>query len=257
MKTTSFIGAGRITGILLQGLQNKNMLFESIDVFDIDEKAIGKIQNSFPSVRKSETISDAVTNKTLLILAVHPPVFKEIAAEIRQLIDSRTIILSLIPKITIDKLCAAFPENKNIARMNPNAPSIVNEGYNPVSFSNKFDSEKKKEFTAVFSVLGDMPQTEDALIEAFAVITAMGYTYFDYQFTALINKAIEFGIDEKSAKLAVMKLAIGTAKTISSDFVRGEEKLNLVPVRPLAEIESSLKNAFNEKLSERFSMLKS
>lgn len=256
MKNTAFIGAGRITGILLQGMKSAEQDFSKITVYDPDTDHIEKIRKIYPEIIAASSAVEAVQNTDIIILAVHPPLFRETADKIKNRLNPETIILSLIPKFNLSVLHETFIENKNIIRMNPNAPTIINEGFNPVSFSENFDPVKKDNFINFFSVLGKMPEVKDELLEAFAVITAMGHTYFDFQFLALLNLAEEFGIDEKTAKQAIIQLAYGTAKTAMSDIINKDDVLNLVPVRPLSDYENTIRNTYEEKLRERYNLLK-
>ena len=255
MKTAAIIGAGRISRIILEGLKRKKEMFDEVRVYDVNREAAESIRGIVSSAIISESASDAASGADIVILAVHPPVFAETANAISGVLKQDTVLLSLVPKIRIPKTIEAFKGFSNVVRMNPNAPSIVNSGFNPVSFSEDFDSLKKADFIKRFSVLGEMPEVKDELIETYAVITAMGYTYFDYQFAELYNLAKEFGINENEARDAILKLAGGTVKAVTSENRVQYDYLNLVPVRPLSGIEDSVKNEYQEKLRERFKML--
>ncbi|HQE60363.1 MAG TPA: NAD(P)-binding domain-containing protein, partial [Spirochaetota bacterium] len=191
MKKAAIIGAGRISRIILEGLKRKNEMFEVVNVFDINQQAAQSIKEIVPFAEIFESAKEAVSGADIVILAVHPPVFSETANELMGVLKSDTVLLSLVPKIRISKTIESFGGLQNVARMNPNAPSIVNAGYNPISFSEGFDSAKKLELIKRLSVLGNMPEVKDDLIEAYAVITAMGYTYLDYQFAELFDLAKE------------------------------------------------------------------
>jgi len=255
MKTAAIIGAGRISRIILEGLKRKNEMFDEVRVYDVNREAAESIRGIVSSAIISESASDAASGADIVILAVHPPVFAETAHALSGVLKQDSVLLSLVPKIRISKTIEAFKGFRNVVRMNPNASSIVNSGYNPISFSSEFDSNKKAELIKRLSVLGDLPEIKDDLIEAYAVITAMGYTYFDYQFTEIFELAKEFGIDETDARTAILKLAEGTIKTVTGENRSQYEFLNLVPVRPLSGIEDSVKKEYQEKLRERFKML--
>lgn len=255
MNKAAIIGAGRISRIILEGLKRKNQMFDEVRVYDINQEAAQSIKEIVPFAEMFEFAKEAASGADIVILAVHPPVFAETANALSGVMKSDAVLLSLVPKIRISKTIDSFGGLQNIARMNPNAPSIVNAGYNPISFSEGFDSAKKLELIERLSVLGSIPEVKDDLIEAYAVITAMGYTYLDYQFAELFELAKEFGISENDARNAIQKLAEGTAKTVTAENRVQYDYLNLVPVRPLSGIEENIKNEYREKLRERFKML--
>ncbi|MBP7901637.1 MAG: NAD(P)-binding domain-containing protein, partial [Spirochaetes bacterium] len=211
MNKAALIGAGRISKIILEGLKKKKEMFDKVSVYDVNPEAAQSIKEIIPFAEISASAQEAAAGADIVILAVHPPVFAETANALSGVLKSDTVLLSLVPKIRISKTNDAFGGLRNVARMNPNAPSIVNAGYNPISFSEGFDNSKKSELIKKLSVLGDIREVEDTLIEAYAVITAMGYTYLDYQFSELFELAKEFGISENDAREAIQKLAEGTA----------------------------------------------
>ena len=51
---------------------------------------------------------------------------------VKNSIRKDALVISLAPKITIDKIKSVLPDVPNLARMNPNAGTYLNKGYNPV-----------------------------------------------------------------------------------------------------------------------------
>ena len=60
----------------------------------------------------------------------------QVLNEIRESVRENSIIISLAPKISIAKIQNEIPRAKKIVRMIPNAPSYINEGYNPINMFN-------------------------------------------------------------------------------------------------------------------------
>ena len=54
--------------------------------------------------------------------------------------------------------------------MIPNAPTVINKGYNPVAFSQAFDKKEKKDLSDFFKVLGDCPEVVEEKLEAYAIL---------------------------------------------------------------------------------------
>jgi pyrroline-5-carboxylate reductase len=255
MKSIGFIGGGRITRVILKGLLDAGKLPAEVTVSDCAETARDYIVKRFPGVRVISDPSEAA-HADIVIIAVHPPVLADIAASIRDSIRSDVVVLSLVPKIKLAKTRELFGGLKNVARMNPNIASIIGAGFNPISFSDEFDPEKKVGLFDLFGPLGKMPEVADEKIEIFAVISAMGPTYLSYQFAEIYNIAREFGLSDGDAADTVETMVTGAVRTLFRSGLPMEEALDLVPVRPLADIEESVKKAYGEKLRERYAMLK-
>ena len=140
MKTSiGFIGGGRITKIFIQGFQNAGLEFESIKVFEPNAETLEKLTAVFPQIEKSETAVSAASQQ-IVFLAVHPPMMMETLQNIKDAVSESTIVVSLAPKITLEKMASVLP-TKKLARMIPNATSFINDGFNPVSF---YRSEERR-----------------------------------------------------------------------------------------------------------------
>ncbi|HPB05963.1 MAG TPA: hypothetical protein PKX60_06965, partial [Prolixibacteraceae bacterium] len=86
-------------------------------------------------------------------IALHPPVIMETLDIIAEVISEETELISLAPKITIEKI-ASKVSSKYIARMIPNATSYINEGYNPIAFAPDMEKEDRKEIKKLLKPLG-------------------------------------------------------------------------------------------------------
>jgi pyrroline-5-carboxylate reductase len=255
-KSFGFIGGGRITKIILEGLRRKKSLPDEIHVSDPDREVLQKLKNEFPSISIYNT-NEKPASQDFVFVSLHPPVFKEVMEKVKGNIKMGSIILSLAPKLSIDKIKAILDGYDKIARINPNAPSYVNSGFNPVAFSSSLTNEDRKEITDIFKNLGAFPEVEEKNIEAYAITSAMGPTYFWPQLYELKELAISFGLSENEAKDAIENMIIGAVKTMFESNLEPKEVMDLVPVKPLGDEEENIKNIYRSKLKPLFEKLKS
>lgn len=255
MKTIGFIGGGRITKIFLQAFQNANVNFDGIVVYDVNEAALSNLKNKFPQVLVTRNIDETV-NAEIVILAVHPPVTMETLEKLKGKLSPESMLLSLVPKFTIEKAVALLGGFMNVARMNPSASTIVNKGVNPVAFSSSFENTKKKALLDLFKPLGYMPEIADSKIEAYAVVSAMGHTYFNFQLQKLKDLAVSFGLDEDEANKAISNMLWGTTETLFNSGLPYAEVNDLVPVKPMAEVEETIKGYYDQYLTGIYNKIK-
>ncbi len=239
MKTIGFIGGGRITRILLQGFKNANISFEKISVYETNEIVLNALKADYPQIDPSGTDASKAASSDWVFIALHPPVLAEAMQSLKEFIKKDALFISLAPKITIEKLQAILPNAQNIARMNPNAGTYVKRGFNPVCFARSASKTITREFTEVFEKLGKIPIVREEQIEAYAVISAMGHTYFWFQLQQLKELAQSYGLSEKEAKETISVMLMGTADTLFHSGLKYEEVINLVPVKPMAPHEAS------------------
>lgn len=255
MNLIGFIGGGRITGILLKAFENAGIIFDKIIVYDVNDQALNSLKMKYPVVSITKEIND-VMDSELLVLAVHPPVMVEILEKLKGNINKESVILSLAPKFTIDKIAGFLDDVKNIARINPSASSVCNKGVNPISFAENFSSEKKQQILSMLDLIGYSPVVDDSKIEAYAVISAMGHTYFNFQLQKLKELGVSFGLEDAEASKAITNMLWGTTETLFNSGMTYDEVANLVPVKPMAEVEDSIKGYYDEYLTAIFNKIK-
>ena len=255
MKTSiGFIGGGRITKIFLQGFQNAGLEFETVKVFDPNSDTLEKLIAVFPQIEKSQT-AVAAASQQIVFLAVHPPVMMETLQNIKDVVTESTIVVSLAPKITLEKMASVLP-TKKLARMIPNATSFINDGFNPVSFHIEMDKKEKKQMLKLLKKLGKTFETEESNLEGFAIVSAMLPTYFWFQWQELEKIGVETGLSEKEAKKAVQQTLKKAWKLYYKSDLTPAEVMDLIPVKPIGENEAEIKNILNTKLIGLFGKIK-
>jgi len=101
-KSMGFIGGGRITKILLQAFANKDVEFQSIIVFDTNVEVLKALKQQFPYIEMAENLLQAAS-EPIVFIALHPPVIMETLDKIAGANLRDVLIISLAPKITIER----------------------------------------------------------------------------------------------------------------------------------------------------------
>jgi pyrroline-5-carboxylate reductase len=251
-----FIGGGRVTTFILNGFKRKGRLPKEITVSDGNPEVLKKLKEQFPEIEIVPHGNTKAASKDIVFLALHPPAVKDGLAEIKSSLRETTVLISLAPRFTITNLSEIAGGFRRIIRMIPNAPSFVNEGYNPVVFSDAFTEKEKKGMLRFFSSLGDCPEVAEEKLEAYAIITAMGPTYLWFQIRELQNLAQSFGMTPTEAEDSVYAMASGTLSTLYESGLSPEQVMDLVPVKPIAEEEENIRNIYRTRLQGLYGKLK-
>jgi pyrroline-5-carboxylate reductase len=256
MKTLGFIGGGRITRILLNGFKNADVSFGKISVFETNETVLNALKTDYPQIETSGTDSSKAASSDWVFIALHPPVLVETLTAIKNSIRKDALVISLAPKITIDKIKSIIPDVQNIVRMNPNAGTYVNKGYNPVCFAQSVEKTFKIEFLEIFEKLGKVPVVPENQIEAYAMVSAMGHTYFWYQLQQLKELGLSYGLSESEANETISSMLWGTTETLFNSGLNYEKVVDLVPVKPMAEHENTIREYYKTCLNGLYQKIK-
>ncbi len=256
IKSLGFIGGGRVTGIILEGLDRKDKLPERLFVSETNPEVLAKLTGRFPAIKGTGDDVKGPAGAALVFIALHPPAVPAVLGGIKGHLKKDAVVVSLAPKISITQLSAALEGFDRIVRMIPNAPSVVNKGYNPVAFSPVFTAEEKKEIRKFFEILGDCPEVEEEKLEAYAILTAMGPTYLWFQWEALKELGLSFGLTAKETEKALAKMVKGAVKTLYEAKRTPAEVMDLIPVKPLGEDEGTIRQIYQTKLTGLYAKLK-
>jgi pyrroline-5-carboxylate reductase len=186
-----FIGGGRVARVLVGGWRHHGVIPAEILINEPDDSAFSRLAALCPEVRRSSL--EHVAAAEVVFLALHPPVLASVVPALRPCLSAQAIIISLAPKIPLSTLTAGLGTAR-VARMIPNAPSIIGRGYNPVAFAGGLDATARQDLSALFTPWGTWPEVDERHLEAYAIVTGMGPTYFWYQWQALREAAGQFGL---------------------------------------------------------------
>lgn len=257
MKTKSlgFIGGGRITSIFLQAFVNKKAIFDSISVFDTNLETLQTLKEKFPFIQILNSASEAAL-KDIIFLALHPPVIMETLEKIREDVSQQTIFISLAPKISIEKIASILKPVKQIVRLIPNATSVINLGYNPVSFAPEITEIQKWYILEMLNLLGKTFETAEEKLEAYALISAMSPTYFWFQWKELEAIGLQIGLSEAECKETIYETMNAALNTMYHSGMNTDDVINLIPVKPIGENEVQIRSIYQEKLMALWEKIK-
>lgn len=253
--SVGFIGGGRVVRIILSALWNSNVTFKEISSYDPDEKVLEKLRTMYPNVKTFHDNLSFIPECDIVFLAVHPPAIPDVFKSLK-IMKENVVFVSLAPKLKIKQIEEHLNGFNRIVRMIPNASSCIGQGFNPIAVHKSFDIEGHTDLRNLFEVLGEYPVVDEDLLEAYAIITAMGPTYFWPQINKLKELAISFGIEKKTAEEAISKMLAGSVRALFDSGLSPETVMDLVPVYPLKEIESQILEEYQNKLSSLFEKLK-
>jgi len=255
-KSMGFIGGGRITRIFLEALNRKKILPATVVVSDSNGEVLQKLKEKFPKIQTAQGDNAKAAGQDVVFLALHPPAIGAGLGEIKASLKPGAVLVSMAPKVSIKALSEGLGGFSRIVRMIPNAPSVVNEGYNPVAFGPGITKKEKEDLSRLFKKLGDCPEVDEDKLEAYAMITAMGPTYFWFQLYELLELGKSFGLTNKQAWKAIRKMLKGAVETVDESGLTPDEVMDLVPVKPLGEDEAMIRNAYRTKLTGLYQKLK-
>ena len=252
-RRTGFVGGGRVTRVLAGGWRHAGVLPAEILVNEPDDAAFARLAELCPEVRRSSMEDAAAAD--VVFLALHPPVLAPMLPALRLCLGAQATVVSLAPKIPLSALTAGLGTAR-VVRMIPNAPSIIGLGYNPVAVGAGIDVTARQDLSALFAPWGAWPEVPERDLEAYAILTGMGPTYYWYQWQALRDAAAQFGLSPDRSDEALHHMLDGAQATLLRSGLSPSDVMDLIPVRPLQAIEESVTAAYGTALPALFAKIR-
>jgi pyrroline-5-carboxylate reductase len=255
VKRISFIGSGRVAAFIAEGLEKAKSDIELL-AYDLDPEASAKLASRHTRVKDAKGSLEAACGADLVLLALHPQaIMQGHEALSASLAKAPGIVVSLAPKLRIPALASTLKKGV-AARCIPNAPSAIGMGYNPVAFADGASGAERAAVLEFLKPLGEAPEVPDAALEAYAVLSAMGPTYLWPLLDEMGRLGGGFGLSAEAARQAVAATARGAAGLYGSGRPYAE-LMDMIPLKPMADSEAAIREAFASKLGATFAKLTS
>jgi pyrroline-5-carboxylate reductase len=252
--TIGFVGGGRITAIFLEALGGRGLALERVTVSDSNAEVLARLKGRFPAITTTAD-NAAAASRERVFLALHPPALKAALPALATCVRQDAVVVSLAPVLTLARLSELLGGFARLARVLPNAPSIARAGWNPVVFGEALSAEARAEIEALLDGLGAHPVVPEPTLEAYALLAAMGPTYFWFQWQALRELALSFGLSAEAADCALRAMLDGAIRTLFDTGLTPEQVMDLVPVKPLADAEPQILRAYRDALPSLYAKL--
>lgn len=108
----------------------------------------------------------------------------------------------------------------------------------------------------MLEIMGEYVQTEEEKLEAYAIASAMLPTYFWFQWHEMELIAQKMGLTSKESMETVYETIKASLDLMYHSKLGFEGVNDLIPIKPLADKETVIKDAFNENLIALYQKIK-
>ena len=217
-KKISFIGGGNMAQALISGLIGRGINPSDITVADPSEDIRNSLKqqkiNAVDPTGNTETDNSqvAVKGADVVVLAVKPQVMRQVVSDFADVLD-RQLISSVAAGLSTDSISKMLGGYKNIVRAMPNTPAMIQKGATGLYATDYINEADKTLAASVMAASGlvSWVQQEEQL-HAVTAVSGSAPAYFFYMLEAMIEAAVEQGLDRKQAAALAMQTALGAAQ---------------------------------------------
>lgn len=180
----------------------------------------------------SQNFESVSTNKIeqfdIIILAVKPQDFDELAISIKPFLNKNQMILSVMAGVTLNSIQNKLGCEKIIRSM-PNIPTQIGKGMTVFTASSIVDRKELFIIQNLINTTGKSIYVEnEMLIDAATAISGSGPAYVFYFMNAMIKAANELGFSQSEAELLVNQTFMGSVDLQNSSSLSNEEWISKV-----------------------------
>lgn len=228
----AFIGCGVMGESIVAGLLRKKLVLPN------------QIVASHPRLQRREELSerykievyennaDAVDslpeNNSMVVLCVKPQRLKGVLEELKVVVKSNQLVISIIAGATIETLSTSL-NNDFVVRAMPNTPSQIGQGMTAWTCSDKVKIEQKEQVKVLLTALGKEIYVEtENQIDMATSLSATGPTYIFMMMEALTDAGVHMGFSREVSKELVQQTMLGSTLFAMESHKHPAELRNMV-----------------------------
>lgn len=184
---------------------------DKVAVFDVSTSAMKGLKKDFPSIQTTESITDAVADADMIILAVKPQNIND--AFFEQFSSDRLRKDATLMSILAGKPIKEFKPSgvKKIVRAMPNTPATIGEGMTVWSCTPNLKSEERDDIKKVLSLFGKAIYVDDEkFVDMSTSISGSGPAYIFMLMEAMIDAGVHMGFSRDVATTLVYHTLLGS-----------------------------------------------
>lgn len=175
-------------------------------------------------VQVTEDNQQAAIASDVLLLAIKPQVFEQVAEELSGKTHSTTLIVSILAGTPIRTIEAAFPGHPVIRAM-PNTPAAVGAGVTAIAPGQHVKPPHLEQATRILQTVGDVVEVPESMLDAVTGLSGSGPGYVAIVVEALADGGVAAGLPRAIAMKLALSTVRGTAQLLQeSNLHPGELK---------------------------------
>ncbi len=212
-QSIAFIGAGNMATALIRGLIARGFPCADIWASDPDSQQLEKLKSEL-GINTSEDNAVAVSNATVVVLAVKPQLMHEVLVPLQTTLAAHKVLLiSIAAGVSIKTMESLSSPDQAIVRCMPNTPALVEAGASALFANASVSAEQKKQAKDILSAVGLVCwlQKEND-IDIVTALSGSGPAYFFLFIEALQEAAVNEGLSPAIANSLALQTAFGATK---------------------------------------------
>lgn len=217
MATIGFIGIGNMASAIIGGLIDGGLVSASDIVVSSFTAAKRQAFAERTGVRALDSNSQVAAEADVLVLAVKPQKFAEIADEIRDDLGSnQPLVVSIAAGLSLAQLGELFGSDLRITRVMPNVNSRIGQGMSAVCANENASEPDVATVVTAFESIGEVVTIPEAQFSAYTAIAGSSPAFAFLFIDALSRGAVAAGMPKAQATKIAAQAVLGSAALVKT-----------------------------------------
>ncbi len=150
----------------------------------------------------------------VIILAIKPQVFDDIASRLSLKNKRNYLIVSVMAGMPISRILNYFPSKTAVLRAMPNTPANVLEGATAIAGSPNLSEKDFQIGESIFRSVGKVVRVDETLMDTVTGLSGGGPAYIFVMIEALTDGGVKMGLSRSVAQLLAAQTVLGAAKMV-------------------------------------------
>lgn len=209
-----FIGSGNMAQAMISGiLQAKLASPDQVIASDAYRPCLDGAKEKY-GIHITTNNKDVAAQAEVVVIAVKPQFYEAVIKEISEVVKKETIIVTIAPGQTLEKLESLFQKDVKIVRTMPNTPAMVGEGMTALCANGFVDDREKAKVQELLRGFGRAVYVKEYMMDAVVAVSGSAPAYVYLFIEALADGAVLLGMSRKEAYTFAAQTVMGSAKMV-------------------------------------------
>ncbi len=207
----AFIGGGNMAEAILSAILAKGLAkAEEITVSDMVESKRDSLKQKYQVAVTANNV-EAVKGKEIVVLAIKPQIFAEVAPQLKGQLKPGQLVISILAGKSIRTLSGGLAHDC-IVRSMPNTPAQIGEGMTVWTATPQVQANQKAWTASILGVMGtEICVDDEKYLDMATAVSGSGPAYVFLWVEAMTEAAVKLGFTPEAANKLVMQTLLGSA----------------------------------------------
>ncbi|MCH1624865.1 pyrroline-5-carboxylate reductase ProI [Fredinandcohnia quinoae] len=212
-----FVGAGSMAEAMISGMLQKELFAPSqITVINrSNTERIDYLQMTY-GIHTTQNKEITLKNADIMILAMKPKDVVEGVTNIREFVNSRQLIISVLAGVATTTITDLLQTKVAVIRAMPNTSATIGKSATALSVGKYATEEDLNIAHQLFTTIGIVTTVAEKDLHAVTGLSGSGPAYVYYLVEAMEKAADEIGLEKKIAKELILQTIIGAAEMLKT-----------------------------------------